>query len=98
LIVSQDRFEITNTGVQSVDRLEAYLEAERFRGYDPYDALSSPLFRLPVLRSSKWLRIGSAVRTPSRRSPTIVATWIVTNSLFTAYRLLRLDHALGMRR
>lgn len=42
---------------QSLDALERHIEHERFRGYDPYDALSSPVFRLPVLRSSKWLRI-----------------------------------------
>jgi hypothetical protein len=59
LIASRDRFEITDTLEQSLDRLEAHLEAEGFRGYDPYDALSSPLFRLPVLRSSKWLRIAA---------------------------------------
>ena len=51
---SPDRSEVTSRLGQRVDRLEAYLEAERFRGYDPYDALSSPVFRLPVLRSSKW--------------------------------------------
>ena len=40
---------------------------ERFRGYDPYDALTSPLFRLPVLRSSKWFRI--AGEQALKRSP-----------------------------
>jgi hypothetical protein len=44
VIASRDRFDITKTGVQSLDRLEAYLEAKRFRGYDPYDALSPPDF------------------------------------------------------
>jgi len=160
---------------QSLNRLEAHLEAERFRGYDPYDALTSPLSRLPVLRSSKWLRIaaeqalkrsavnlrpllripkgynpvtlafvleGSAyracvdsqhadahrtraaecvaeiarLRTPGysgdcwgypfawearygrlpAATPTIVATGIVTNSLFVAYRLLQLNDAFEM--
>jgi hypothetical protein len=174
LIASRDRFDITSI-VRSLDRLEAHLEAERFRGYDPYDALSSPIFRLPVLRSSRWLRIAaeqalkrspvnlrpllripkgynpvtlafvleaSAYRSrtdPQRAdafraravkcvaelarlrsrgysgacwgypfdwearygrlpagTPTIVATGIVTNSLFTAYRLLQLDHAFEM--
>ena len=175
MIASRDRFEITSTLAQSLDRLEAHLEAERLRGYDPYDALSSPLFRLPVLRSSKWLRIAaeqglkrsqvnlrpllripkgynpvtlafvlqaSAYRAhvdPQRAdayraragecvaelarlrtggysgdcwgypfdwearygrlpagTPTIVATGIVTNSLFTAYRLLQLEEAFEM--
>jgi hypothetical protein len=43
----------------ALDRLESYLVRERFRGHDPYDALASPLFRLPVLRSSRWIRIGA---------------------------------------
>jgi hypothetical protein len=160
---------------RSLDRLEAHLVVERFRGYDPYDALSSPVFRLPVLRSSKWLRLagvqtlkrspynlrpllgipkgynpvtlafvleGSAYRAlvdtdrmelhraravqcvselallRSRgfsgdcwgypfdwearhgrlpaTTPTIVATGIVTNALFAAYRLLQLEDAFEM--
>lgn len=52
---------------QSLDLLEAYLVRERFRGWDPYDALTSPLFRLPVLRSSKWIRI--AAEQALKRSP-----------------------------
>jgi hypothetical protein len=32
---------------------------DRYRGYDPYDCLTSPLFRLPVLRSNKTIRFGS---------------------------------------
>jgi hypothetical protein len=32
---------------------------EGFRGYDPYDALLSPAFRLPILRSSKVVRLGA---------------------------------------
>jgi hypothetical protein len=40
-------------------RAEAHVLAERFRGYDPYDALTSPLFRLPVLRSSRIARRGA---------------------------------------
>jgi len=44
---------------RSLDRLEAHLVAERFRGYDPYDALCSPLFRLPLLRSAKWPRLAA---------------------------------------
>lgn len=43
----------------SLARLESYLVEERFRGWDPYDALTSPLFKLPVLRSSKWIRIAA---------------------------------------
>jgi hypothetical protein len=44
---------------RSLARLEAYLVGERYRGWDPYDALTSPLFALPVLRSARWLRFGA---------------------------------------
>src|SRR5438445_8139606 len=52
---------------ESLRKLEAHLLRERFRGYDPYDALTSPLFRLPVLRSSRWLRL--AAQQALKRSP-----------------------------
>ncbi len=39
-------------------KAEAYAVLERFRGYDPYDALTSPLFRAPLLRSNPVLRFG----------------------------------------
>ena len=39
-------------------KLLKYIESQNYRGYDPYDALKSPLFRLPVLRSNKTLRFG----------------------------------------
>ena len=174
---TQDRFESARALRSALEPLETHLETERFRGYDPYDALSSPLFRLPILRSSKWLRIAaeqalkrspvnfrpllriakgynpvtlafvleaSAYRAqvdPERAdafraralecvaelaqlrtsgysgdcwgypfdwearygrlpagTPTIVATGIVTNSLFVAYRLLQVDQAFEMCR
>lgn len=38
----------------SIDR---YVARADFRGYDPYDALMSPLFGLPLLRSSRYARI-----------------------------------------
>lgn len=170
-----DRLEIKNAVERSLERLESYIVAERFRGYDPYDALTSPVFRLPALRSSKWLRIAAEqalkrspynirpllgipkgynpvtlafvleasayrarvdveradehrarathcaaelARLRSRgysgdcwgypfdwearygrvpaSTPTIVATGIVTNSLFVAYRLLHLENAFEM--
>jgi hypothetical protein len=166
---------VESSVVESVDRLEANVESERYRGYDPYDVLSSPIFRLPALRSSRWLRLAAqqalkrspvnlrpllpipkipnpvavafvleasayrarvdpeASRAHRRRAldciselvrlstrgysgacwgypfdwearygrvpawtPTIVATGIVTNSLFTAYRLLQLAEAFAM--
>lgn len=46
---------------------DAYVERNGFRGYDPYDALGSPLFRVPVLRSSRLARFG--VQQLVRRSP-----------------------------
>jgi len=42
----------------SLDLTEAYIRAEGYRGYDPYDALGSPLFRLPVLDRAKLPRWG----------------------------------------
>jgi hypothetical protein len=53
--------------LQSIKRLEAHILAERYRGYDPYDALMSPAFRLPVLRSSRIVRLGA--QQVLRRSP-----------------------------
>jgi len=40
-----------------LDRTESHIERERYRGYDPYDGLTSPLFRLPPLdrwRLGRW--------------------------------------------
>jgi hypothetical protein len=42
-----------------LDRTERHLRKQALRGYDPYDALCSPLFRLPVLRSNRLIRFGS---------------------------------------
>jgi len=38
--------------------LQQYIEREGYRGYDPYDALTSPLFHLPLLNHNKLLRWG----------------------------------------
>lgn len=48
--ISQPRTE------EAVERTECHLEREQLRGWDPYDGLTSPLFRLPVLRSNRLLR------------------------------------------
>lgn len=40
----------------SLEKLVSYIEKENYRGYDPYDGLMSPLFKLPVLRSNKKIR------------------------------------------
>jgi hypothetical protein len=45
--------------VQALHRTESYIAREHFRGYDPYDALLSPLFELPILRSTKLVRFGA---------------------------------------
>ena len=42
----------------ALDRTEAYLRRVGYRGYDPYDGLQSPLFRLPLLRSARLPRWG----------------------------------------
>ena len=44
---------------QAIVKTEAYISREKFRGYDPYDALKSPLFRLPILRSQKYMRLAA---------------------------------------
>lgn len=43
----------------SAAKLQRFIEAARYRGADPYDALKSPVFRWPVLRSIKFLRFGA---------------------------------------
>jgi hypothetical protein len=45
--------------LESIERLERHIVAERYRGYDPYDALASPLFRVRPFRTSKVLRLGA---------------------------------------
>ena len=41
---------------KSFEILKDYIETEAYCGWDPYDALSSPLFRIPLLKSNKKLR------------------------------------------
>jgi hypothetical protein len=53
--------------LESVRAADAYVERHDFRGYDPYDALGSPLVRLPGLRSSRLARFG--VQQLVKRSP-----------------------------
>lgn len=40
-------------------RLQNHIEQENYKGFDPYDALTSPLFRLPLLRSNHFIRFAS---------------------------------------
>jgi hypothetical protein len=42
----------------AIERTEAYIIANGYRGFDPYDCLKSPLFQLPLLRSSRRTRWG----------------------------------------
>jgi hypothetical protein len=44
---------------ERLDATENYLLEQGLRGYDPYDALCSPVFRLPLLRSNHYLRFGA---------------------------------------
>ncbi|MCE7994810.1 MAG: delta-aminolevulinic acid dehydratase [Roseivirga sp.] len=39
--------------------LTNYIVREGYRGYDPYDALKAPIFRLPILKTNKLLRFGT---------------------------------------
>lgn len=52
---------------KSVLKLEHYARARQYKGYDPYDALRSPLFKLPFLSSNKMIRFG--VQQLVKRSP-----------------------------
>jgi hypothetical protein len=44
---------------EALDETEAYVRRQDFRGYDPYDVLLSPLFQLPLLRSSHFVRLAA---------------------------------------
>jgi len=40
----------------STNKLQQFIEDEDYTGYDPYDALTSPIFKLPILKSQKQIR------------------------------------------
>ena len=42
----------------SLEKLLLHIERNGYRGFDPYDALKSPLFKLPLLRTNKLIRFG----------------------------------------
>lgn len=44
---------------KSLESLKNYIEEQNYRGYDPYDALKSPLFKLPFLNKNKLIRFGT---------------------------------------
>ena len=45
--------------VDSLNKLKSYIENQGYKGYDPYDALKSPFFKLPILKSNKLIRFGT---------------------------------------
>jgi len=47
------------TLTESLLNLENYIEANNYKGFDPYDALKSPIFRLPLFKSNKFIRFGT---------------------------------------
>ena len=52
---------------KSIERLQSYIIKEDYRGYDPFDALTSPLCSLPLLSSSRIFKI--ALQQTVKRSP-----------------------------
>lgn len=45
--------------LQATQKLQQYIEKSNYEGFDPYDALKSPLFQLPFFRSNKIVRFAS---------------------------------------
>lgn len=44
---------------QIVNRLSNFIIEENYMGYDPYDVLNSPIFKLPFLNNNKLIRFGA---------------------------------------
>jgi rhamnogalacturonyl hydrolase YesR len=44
---------------ESLKKVQVHIEKERYRGFDPYDALKSPFFKLPFLRNNKLIRFSA---------------------------------------
>ena len=44
---------------QGLQKLKTYIEENDYRGHDPYDALKSPFFKWPFLKSNKLIRFGT---------------------------------------
>jgi hypothetical protein len=47
---------VVNDIRKSVEKLKDYIENHNYRGWDPYDILKSPLFKLPFFKESKKIR------------------------------------------
>ncbi len=45
--------------LRAIEKTQAYILREGYKGYDPYDALTSPLFKLPFLNTNKLVRLGA---------------------------------------
>jgi len=52
-----NEFSIKNL-LKYIEEIQNNLSKNSYAGYDPYDALNSPLFVLPILKSNKLLRFG----------------------------------------
>jgi hypothetical protein len=48
--------ELDSKFIEVLFSLRDYIKREGYAGYDPYDGLNSPLFKLPILRSNKFIR------------------------------------------
>jgi hypothetical protein len=75
--------------VEQSERTRAAMRIRELRGWDPYDALLSPLFRLPLLRSRRLPRFAAQqlvlrspvnlrplLRVPEQRNPVTVALYL----------------------
>jgi len=45
--------------MESLNKLKKHIESQDYKGHDPYDALKSPFFKLPILKSNKLIRFGT---------------------------------------
>ncbi len=52
---------------ESLQKLLTYIEKENYQGYDPYDALKSPLFNFPFINKNKFIRF--SIQQLVKRSP-----------------------------
>lgn len=48
-----------NQVLRATAKLQNYIETNKYKGYDPYDALKSPIFKLPILKKNKLIRFGT---------------------------------------
>ncbi len=53
--------------LEIISPLESYIRSEGYKGYDPYDVLNSPIFKLPILHSNKFIKF--AMQQIFRRLP-----------------------------